>query len=183
MFCHYPGGSWWVTKTLCTQNEANAFSLWNNNLGYQGILECGPYPLNLLPLQSWFTGCICGWVLLETNFRDWGTMSMNWPPCVRYNINRTSYSSNYSYLFNHIRQFTFLHERCVKFNSVLKMFCVLWEWICKWFSVMCLGEWEKIVLLVWSREWNNISSLYQMPGVELLIFHLRTCVKGSQRFL
>jgi hypothetical protein len=28
-----------VTKTLCTQNEANAFSLWNNNLGYQGILE------------------------------------------------------------------------------------------------------------------------------------------------
>jgi hypothetical protein len=23
----------------CTQNEANAFSLWNNNLGYQGILE------------------------------------------------------------------------------------------------------------------------------------------------
>jgi hypothetical protein len=29
-----------VTKTLCTQNEANAFSLWNNNLGYQGILEC-----------------------------------------------------------------------------------------------------------------------------------------------
>jgi hypothetical protein len=39
MFCHYPGGSWWATKTLCTQNEANAFSLWNNNLGYQGILE------------------------------------------------------------------------------------------------------------------------------------------------
>jgi hypothetical protein len=39
MFCHYPGGSWWVTKTLCTQKEANAFSLWNNNLGYQGILE------------------------------------------------------------------------------------------------------------------------------------------------
>jgi hypothetical protein len=25
----------WVT----TLNEANAFSLWNNNLGYQGILE------------------------------------------------------------------------------------------------------------------------------------------------
>jgi hypothetical protein len=22
------------------ENEANAFSLWNNNLGYQGILEC-----------------------------------------------------------------------------------------------------------------------------------------------
>jgi hypothetical protein len=39
MFCHYPGGSWWVTKTICTQKEANAFSLWNNNLGYQGILE------------------------------------------------------------------------------------------------------------------------------------------------
>jgi hypothetical protein len=32
-----------VTKTLCTQNEANAFSLWNNNLGYQGILE---FPAN-----------------------------------------------------------------------------------------------------------------------------------------
>jgi hypothetical protein len=29
----------WVTKTLGTQKEANAFSLWNNNLGYQGILE------------------------------------------------------------------------------------------------------------------------------------------------
>jgi hypothetical protein len=36
-FNRAPGGSWWVTKTLCTQNEANAFSLWNNNLGYQGI--------------------------------------------------------------------------------------------------------------------------------------------------
>jgi hypothetical protein len=23
----------------CTQKEANEFSLWNNNLGYQGILE------------------------------------------------------------------------------------------------------------------------------------------------
>jgi hypothetical protein len=32
-------GLGWVTKTLCTQKEANAFSLWNNNLGYQGILE------------------------------------------------------------------------------------------------------------------------------------------------
>jgi hypothetical protein len=32
-------GLGWVTKTLCTRNEANAFSLWNNNLGYQGILE------------------------------------------------------------------------------------------------------------------------------------------------
>jgi hypothetical protein len=30
-----------VTKTLCTQKEANAFSLWNNNLGYQDILELG----------------------------------------------------------------------------------------------------------------------------------------------
>jgi hypothetical protein len=39
MFYHYLGGSWWVNKTLCTQKEANAFSLWNNNLGYQGILE------------------------------------------------------------------------------------------------------------------------------------------------
>jgi hypothetical protein len=39
MFYQYPGGSWWVTKTLCTPNEANAFSLWNNNLGYQAILE------------------------------------------------------------------------------------------------------------------------------------------------
>jgi hypothetical protein len=29
----------WVTKTLCTQKETNAFSLWNNNLVYQGILE------------------------------------------------------------------------------------------------------------------------------------------------
>jgi hypothetical protein len=29
----------WVTKTLCIQKEANVFSLWNNNLGYQGILE------------------------------------------------------------------------------------------------------------------------------------------------
>jgi hypothetical protein len=29
----------WVTKTLCTQKEANAFSLWNNDLRYQGILE------------------------------------------------------------------------------------------------------------------------------------------------
>jgi hypothetical protein len=34
-----PEGFGWVTKTLCTQNEANAFSLWNTNLGYQGILE------------------------------------------------------------------------------------------------------------------------------------------------
>jgi hypothetical protein len=33
-----------VTKTLCTQNEANAFSLWNNNLGHQGILECSTLP-------------------------------------------------------------------------------------------------------------------------------------------
>jgi hypothetical protein len=33
------GGFGWVTKTLSTQNEANAFTLWNNNLGYQGILE------------------------------------------------------------------------------------------------------------------------------------------------
>jgi hypothetical protein len=32
-------GFGWVTKNLCTQKEANAFSLWNNNLGYQGILE------------------------------------------------------------------------------------------------------------------------------------------------
>jgi hypothetical protein len=32
-------GFGWVTKTLCTQKEANAFSLWNNNLGCQGILE------------------------------------------------------------------------------------------------------------------------------------------------
>jgi hypothetical protein len=32
-------GFGWVTKTLCTQKVANAFSLWNNNLGYQGILE------------------------------------------------------------------------------------------------------------------------------------------------
>jgi hypothetical protein len=32
-------GFGWVTKTLCTQKEANAFSPWNNNLGYQGILE------------------------------------------------------------------------------------------------------------------------------------------------
>jgi hypothetical protein len=32
-------GFGWVTKTLCTQKEANAFSLWNNNFGYQGILE------------------------------------------------------------------------------------------------------------------------------------------------
>jgi hypothetical protein len=42
MFYHYLcawEGLGWVTKTLCTQNEANAFSLWNNNLGYQGILE------------------------------------------------------------------------------------------------------------------------------------------------
>jgi hypothetical protein len=29
----------WVTKTLCTQKEANAFPPWNNNLRYQGILE------------------------------------------------------------------------------------------------------------------------------------------------
>jgi hypothetical protein len=33
-------GFGWVTKTLCTQKEASAFSLWNNNLGYQGILKC-----------------------------------------------------------------------------------------------------------------------------------------------
>jgi hypothetical protein len=26
-------------QNLCTQKEANGFSLWNNNLGYQGILE------------------------------------------------------------------------------------------------------------------------------------------------
>jgi hypothetical protein len=32
-------GLGWVTKTLCTQREANAISLWNNNLGYRGILE------------------------------------------------------------------------------------------------------------------------------------------------
>jgi hypothetical protein len=32
-------GLGWVTKTLCTQKEANAFSIWNNNLGYQGILD------------------------------------------------------------------------------------------------------------------------------------------------
>jgi hypothetical protein len=32
-------GLGWVTKTLCTQKEANAFSLWNTNLGHQGILE------------------------------------------------------------------------------------------------------------------------------------------------
>jgi hypothetical protein len=32
-------GLGWVTKTLCTQKEANAFSIWNNNLGYQGIVE------------------------------------------------------------------------------------------------------------------------------------------------
>jgi hypothetical protein len=35
-------GLGWVTKTLCTPKEANEFSLWrvwNNNLGYQGILE------------------------------------------------------------------------------------------------------------------------------------------------
>jgi hypothetical protein len=37
-------GFGWVTKTLCTQNEANAFSLWNNNLGYQGILESPTEP-------------------------------------------------------------------------------------------------------------------------------------------
>jgi hypothetical protein len=36
MFYYYLG---WVTKTLCTQEDANSFSLWNNNLGYQGILE------------------------------------------------------------------------------------------------------------------------------------------------
>jgi hypothetical protein len=28
-----------VSYSFCTQKEANAFSLWNNNLGYQGILE------------------------------------------------------------------------------------------------------------------------------------------------
>jgi hypothetical protein len=32
-------GIGWATKTLCTQKEANSFSLWNYNLGYQGILE------------------------------------------------------------------------------------------------------------------------------------------------
>jgi hypothetical protein len=32
-------GFGWVTKTLCTPKEANAFSLWNNNLEWQGILE------------------------------------------------------------------------------------------------------------------------------------------------
>jgi hypothetical protein len=36
---HFEEGLGWVTKTLCTQNEANAFSIWNNNLRYQGILE------------------------------------------------------------------------------------------------------------------------------------------------
>jgi hypothetical protein len=29
-------GGFWLSYT---QKEANAFSLWNNNLGYQGILE------------------------------------------------------------------------------------------------------------------------------------------------
>jgi hypothetical protein len=39
---HFEEGFGWVTKTLCTQKEANAFSHWNDNLGYQGtcILEC-----------------------------------------------------------------------------------------------------------------------------------------------
>jgi hypothetical protein len=41
-------GLGWVTKTLCTQNEANAFSLWNNNLGYQGILESWINPFSTL---------------------------------------------------------------------------------------------------------------------------------------
>jgi hypothetical protein len=40
-------GLGWVTKTLCIQKEANAFSLWNNNLGYQGILECVIQPLDI----------------------------------------------------------------------------------------------------------------------------------------
>jgi hypothetical protein len=34
---HFDEGFVWVTKS--TQKEANAFSLWNDNLGYQGILE------------------------------------------------------------------------------------------------------------------------------------------------
>jgi hypothetical protein len=47
----HPGG-FWLTKTLCTQKEANAFSLWNNNLGYQGFLENIPFFMKVRNIQN-----------------------------------------------------------------------------------------------------------------------------------
>jgi hypothetical protein len=56
-------GLGWVTKTLCTRKEANAYSLWNNNLEFQGILEFLVYNRPLL----------CGsfkWTLAFLNNKD-----------------------------------------------------------------------------------------------------------------
>jgi hypothetical protein len=53
------GGFGWVTKTLCTQNEANAFSLWNNNLGYQGILEWYTQSTETYPPFIWYMKKYC----------------------------------------------------------------------------------------------------------------------------
>jgi hypothetical protein len=57
-----------ATKTLCTQKEDNAFSLRNNNLGYQGILEYAIkqifhfwhiIPIHLAQVTNVDATCVC----------------------------------------------------------------------------------------------------------------------------